>query len=138
MEEDPNQQHWVPRVAAIARREEDFGALAQSAFWPVRERDPNQRVWTDDYSNIVGAILRGVGVGKPFTGRGGDRRRRPSADRQSPSASAACSTVLVSFAALPIAAPLIGAADTPAVPARPIPAAAISRQQVFHAFLSPL
>jgi hypothetical protein len=60
VEEDPNQQHWVPRVAAIARRDADFGALAQSAFWPVRKRDANQRVWTDDYSNIVGAILRNL------------------------------------------------------------------------------
>jgi hypothetical protein len=50
----------VPRVAAIARREEDFGELARSPFWPVRAPDPDQRVWTDDYSNIVGAILRNV------------------------------------------------------------------------------
>jgi hypothetical protein len=55
---DPSLHHWVPRVAAIARREEDFGELARSPFWPVRAPDPNQRVWTDDYSNIVGAILR--------------------------------------------------------------------------------
>ncbi|MEA2948171.1 MAG: hypothetical protein QOI40_3501 [Alphaproteobacteria bacterium] len=55
---DPSLHHWVPRVAAIARREEDFGELAQSPFWPVRAADPSQRVWTDDYSNIVGAILR--------------------------------------------------------------------------------
>jgi SAM-dependent methyltransferase len=55
---DPSLHHWVPRVAAIARREEDFGDLARSPFWPVRAADPNQRVWTDDYSNIVGAILR--------------------------------------------------------------------------------
>jgi precorrin-6B methylase 2 len=57
---DPALHHWVPRVAAIARRDEDFGELAQSRFWPVRAADPNQRVWTDDYSNIIGAILRNV------------------------------------------------------------------------------
>jgi hypothetical protein len=45
-------------VAAVARRDADFGALAASPFWPRRERDPNQRVWTDDYSNVVGSILR--------------------------------------------------------------------------------
>ena len=55
---NPDMQHWVPRVAAIARKDEDFGALATSPFWPVRAPDPAQRVWTDDYSNIVGAILR--------------------------------------------------------------------------------
>jgi len=58
VEVNPALHHWVPRVAAIARRDEDFGALAQSTFWPVRERDPNQRVWSDDYSNIAGAVLR--------------------------------------------------------------------------------
>jgi hypothetical protein len=58
VEPNPDLHHWVPRVAAIARREEDFGALAKSAFWPVRKADPDQRVWTDDYSNIVGALLR--------------------------------------------------------------------------------
>jgi hypothetical protein len=58
VEANPELHHWVPRVAAIARREEDFGALAKSVFWPVRERGPKQRFWTDDYSNIVGAVLR--------------------------------------------------------------------------------
>jgi hypothetical protein len=57
---DPSLHHWVPRVAAIARRDDDFGELAQSPFWPVRAADPDQRVWTDDYSNIVGAILRNL------------------------------------------------------------------------------
>jgi hypothetical protein len=65
VEPNPELHHWVPRVAAIARREEDFGALAQSAFWPVRACDPDQRVWTDDYSNIVGAILRNWRVRQP-------------------------------------------------------------------------
>jgi hypothetical protein len=55
---NPELHHWVPRIAAIARRDEDFGDLGQSSFWPVRTPDPAQRVWTDDYSNIVGAILR--------------------------------------------------------------------------------
>jgi hypothetical protein len=58
VQEDASQHKWVPRVAAVARRDEDFGALAKSPFWPVRERDPGQQVWTDNYSNIVGAILR--------------------------------------------------------------------------------
>jgi SAM-dependent methyltransferase len=57
-EEDASQHRWIPRVAAVARSEKDFGALAKSEYWPARERDPNQRVWTDDYSNIVGALLR--------------------------------------------------------------------------------
>jgi hypothetical protein len=58
VEANPELHHWVPRVAAIARRDEDFGQLAKSAFWPLRKADPAQRVWTDDYSNILGAMLR--------------------------------------------------------------------------------
>jgi hypothetical protein len=49
---------WVPRVAVLARREEDFGALAKSAYWPVYESVASQRVWSDDYSNVVGALVR--------------------------------------------------------------------------------
>ena len=58
VEEDAERYLWVPRVAAIARREQDFGALAKSSYWPVYERDASQRVWSDDYSNVVGAVLR--------------------------------------------------------------------------------
>jgi hypothetical protein len=42
----------------VARTEEDFGPLAQSREWEAQEADPGQSVWTDDYSNIVGAVLR--------------------------------------------------------------------------------
>lgn len=56
-EEDASQVRWIPRVAAIARKDDDLGALARSAFWPLREGDPGRRAWTDDYSNILGAII---------------------------------------------------------------------------------
>ena len=58
MEEDASEQRWIPKVAVVARSEADFGALAKSEYWPLRERDAGQRVWTDDYSNIFGALLR--------------------------------------------------------------------------------
>jgi hypothetical protein len=45
-------------VAAVAKSDEDFGALAQSNDWVLNESDPNQWVWTDDYSNIVGSVMR--------------------------------------------------------------------------------
>src|SRR5262245_60370943 len=48
-------------VAAVARSEDDFGPLAQSREWEVQEPDPKQWVWTDDYSNIVGSVLRQMG-----------------------------------------------------------------------------
>ena len=56
--EDASQQKWIPRVAAVTRSEKDFGALSKSQYWPIRKSEPNQRVWTDDYSDIIGAALR--------------------------------------------------------------------------------
>ena len=58
MESDAREMTSVPSVAVVARDEEDFGVLAKSKFWPILHRDPNQRVWTDDYSNVAGALLR--------------------------------------------------------------------------------
>jgi hypothetical protein len=45
-------------VAAVARQDLDFGDLIWSKYWPRQTPDPRQRVWTDDYSNIVGAVMR--------------------------------------------------------------------------------
>lgn len=45
-------------VAAVARSDEDFGTLHATGDWEIVEVDPGQRVWTDDFSNIVGAIIR--------------------------------------------------------------------------------
>jgi hypothetical protein len=45
-------------VAAVVRSEEDFGPLALAPDWELKEPDRSQWVWTDDYSNIVGAVIR--------------------------------------------------------------------------------
>ncbi len=45
-------------VAAVARSDADFGPIAKSEYWPLQQPDPKQWVWTDDYSNVVGALLR--------------------------------------------------------------------------------
>ncbi|CAA9345297.1 MAG: hypothetical protein AVDCRST_MAG90-2156, partial [uncultured Microvirga sp.] len=45
-------------VAIAAARPEDIGALAESEIWELTEPEPGQRTWTDDYSNIIGAIWR--------------------------------------------------------------------------------
>ena len=45
-------------VAAVARSSEDFGALTQSREWELAAPDPKQWVWTDDYSNVLGSVLR--------------------------------------------------------------------------------
>jgi len=45
-------------VAAVARDDEDFGPLGLSKDWERKEPDPKQWVWTDDYSDIVGSVMR--------------------------------------------------------------------------------
>jgi hypothetical protein len=49
---------YTATVAAVARSDEDLGKLAESSSWEIKTPDPQQWVWTDDYCNIVGAILR--------------------------------------------------------------------------------
>ena len=45
-------------VVAVARSNDDFGPLGTSEYWALQPPDPGQWVWTDDYSNIVGALIR--------------------------------------------------------------------------------
>jgi hypothetical protein len=45
-------------VVVCARDEADVGALASSDKWELTEYEESQRVWTDDYSNVFGAVWR--------------------------------------------------------------------------------
>jgi hypothetical protein len=45
-------------VVVSAREEADVGSLASSDKWTETEPNEGQRVWTDDYSNILGAVYR--------------------------------------------------------------------------------
>src|SRR2546426_744458 len=45
-------------VVVSARQEADVGSLASSDQWALTEAEDNQRVWTDDYSNVLGAVWR--------------------------------------------------------------------------------
>jgi hypothetical protein len=45
-------------VVVSAREDADVGKLASSKQWEETEADEKQRVWTDDYSNIIGALYR--------------------------------------------------------------------------------
>src|SRR5689334_115713 len=45
-------------VVVSAREEADVGALATSDKWALTEAEDHHRVWTDDYSNILGAVWR--------------------------------------------------------------------------------
>jgi hypothetical protein len=58
IDETSNPYKYSGTVAAVARSDEDFGALAQSKDWEIKQPDPKQWIWTDDYSDIVGSVLR--------------------------------------------------------------------------------
>jgi hypothetical protein len=45
-------------VVVSAREEADVGKLATSDKWTETDPTEGQRVWTDDYSNILGAVYR--------------------------------------------------------------------------------
>jgi len=45
-------------VVISARDESDVGDIAHSDAWKAASPDKLQRVWTDDYSNILGAVWR--------------------------------------------------------------------------------
>jgi hypothetical protein len=49
---------FATSVVVSAREEADVGKLASSEQWAETEADENQRVWTDDYSNVLGAVYR--------------------------------------------------------------------------------
>jgi hypothetical protein len=49
---------FLSTVVAVARTDDDLGPLAQSEYWEVPQVDPGQWVWTDDYSDLLGSILR--------------------------------------------------------------------------------
>jgi hypothetical protein len=53
-----NEYIFATSVVISAREEPDVGALASSEQWALTGADENQRVWTDDYSNVLGAVWR--------------------------------------------------------------------------------
>jgi hypothetical protein len=49
---------FATSVVVSAREDADIGKLASSQQWAETEPTENQRVWTDDYSNVLGAVYR--------------------------------------------------------------------------------
>jgi hypothetical protein len=49
---------YTSDVAISARGADDLGELAASKKWKLTKPDLAQRVWSDDYSNIIGAVAR--------------------------------------------------------------------------------
>jgi hypothetical protein len=53
-----NEYIFPTSVVVCAREEADIGKLANSEDWELTEPRKDQRVWTDDYSNVLGAVWR--------------------------------------------------------------------------------
>ncbi|ABD06723.1 conserved hypothetical protein [Rhodopseudomonas palustris HaA2] len=49
---------FATSVVISAREPEDVGVIASSPDWKLTTPRPHQRVWTDDYSNVLGAVWR--------------------------------------------------------------------------------
>jgi hypothetical protein len=49
---------FTTEVVISAREEADVGRLASDEKWTLTEAAEDQRVWTDDYSNVLGAVWR--------------------------------------------------------------------------------
>ncbi len=56
--ENDTEYVFLGTVVAAANKDEDFGPIAKSEAWELTKADPKQWVWTDDYSNIIGSIVR--------------------------------------------------------------------------------
>jgi hypothetical protein len=54
----PEDYKTSAEVAVLARSDADLGDLPRRAGWQKIEADPRVPAWTDDYSDIFGAILR--------------------------------------------------------------------------------
>jgi hypothetical protein len=66
-DEDDANYIFTSTVVISARQEVDFGGLLEDKDWSVLDIDPEQRIWTDDYSNVVGAIVRNLRKHPPIS-----------------------------------------------------------------------
>ena len=55
---DEEEHIFGSNVVVVARSEADLGPLAKAKGWQPIDPGPDKWVWTDDYSNVIGAILR--------------------------------------------------------------------------------
>ncbi|MET0219664.1 MAG: fused MFS/spermidine synthase [Tardiphaga sp.] len=53
-----NEYIFATNVVISAREPADVGSIASSSVWALTEPDDDERVWTDDYSNVLGAVWR--------------------------------------------------------------------------------
>jgi hypothetical protein len=64
--EDDARYVFTSNVVISAREEKDFGQLLEDSDWSALDIDGEQRIWTDDYSNIIGAIVRNLRRAYPW------------------------------------------------------------------------
>ncbi|WP_322517740.1 fused MFS/spermidine synthase [Rhodopseudomonas palustris] len=55
---------FATSVVISAREPADVGEIASSSDWTLTKPRPHQRVWTDDYSNVLGAVWRRLREGQ--------------------------------------------------------------------------
>jgi spermidine synthase len=55
---DPFDYRTAASVAVLARKRSDLGDLPDRPGWHLIKPVADTRIWTDDYSNVLGAILR--------------------------------------------------------------------------------
>src|SRR5262249_1034035 len=60
-ESDDNNFIFSSEVAIVAEDVDDIGNLKWDNLWVLTPPDPTLRTWTDDYSNIAGALWRRYG-----------------------------------------------------------------------------
>jgi len=58
--EDDDAYKFSSTVAAVGRSDDAFGVLAAKGGWEKQTPNPALRTWTDDYSNIIGAMIRNL------------------------------------------------------------------------------
>jgi hypothetical protein len=56
--EDDSDYLFTSTVVISAREDADFATLREDADWTPIELPAGQRIWTDDYSNVIGAVIR--------------------------------------------------------------------------------
>jgi hypothetical protein len=56
--EDDSDYLFTSTVVISAREDADFATLREDMDWSVIEPPAGQRIWTDDYSNVIGAVIR--------------------------------------------------------------------------------
>jgi len=64
-DEDDAKYIFTSTVVISARQDTDFGALLEDSDWTIIEPPAGQRIWTDDYSNVIGAVIRQYWKGHP-------------------------------------------------------------------------